>query len=263
MTDYPPQTEARRVYKKRYIEAVEVVYMEVEWDGTEEIAMNNPDNKTADSTEETGDTILESYEVEEPLDPLEDLNRRVFWLNDRLYFYLIKPIARGYSFVIPEDFRVAVRNLFHNLTTPVRMVNSLLQGKVDGAARELLRFLLNTTAGVAGLADPATEFGLKSEEEDFGQTLAVYGMREGPYLVLPVLGPSNLRDFFGLVVDTFIDPVNYISDLQTVLAIQSYRYLNNTSLRIGEYETLKASALDPYTALKDAYHQNRRKEVQR
>jgi phospholipid-binding lipoprotein MlaA len=164
---------------------------------------------------------------------------------------------------VPEDFRIIVRNFFYNITSPARVINCLLQGKFKDAGNEALRFGINTTVGVLGLAPVAEDFGIKGKEEDFGQTLAVYGVGTGPYIVLPIVGPSNLRDLVGDVADAFLDPLNHFSKLETVVAIQSYRYVNKTSLHLGEYEDLKASALDPYIALKDAYIQHRNEEVKK
>jgi phospholipid-binding lipoprotein MlaA len=210
------------------------------------------------------DEEFEDYEEGEVIsDPLEPFNRAVFVFNDRLYFLVIKPLAQGYANLVPEDFRVVIKNFFHNITAPVRVINCLLQGKVKDAANEVLRFSINTTVGVFGLAPVAESFGIKGKEEDFGQTLAVYGVGQGPYLVLPIIGPSSLRDLVGTATDAFLDPLNHISRLETVAAIQSYKYINKTSLHLGEYEELKASALDPYTALKDAYVQYRDEEVKK
>ncbi len=207
---------------------------------------------------------FEDYEEGEIIsDPLEPFNRAVFEFNDRLYFLVIKPLAQGYAYLVPEDFRVVIKNFFRNITAPVRVINCLLQGKVKDAANEVLRFSINTTVGVFGLAPVAESFGIKGKEEDFGQTLAVYGVGQGPYLVLPIIGPSSLRDLVGTATDAFLDPLNHISRLETVAAIQSYKYINKTSLHLGEYEELKASALDPYTALKDAYVQYRNEEVKK
>lgn len=190
-------------------------------------------------------------------DPLEPFNRLMFKFNDRLYFWVLKPVARGYSFVFPQDARVAIRNFFHNLFTPIRVVNDLLQGKLKRAGKELARFCINTTAGVFGFADVAAkEFNLKVPDEDFGQTLGVYGIGHGIYVVWPVVGPSSLRDTVGLIGDLLLDPLSYLNAEESLMMRGVYT-INNTSLRIGEYEDLKKSALDPYISLQDAYLQYR------
>lgn len=191
-------------------------------------------------------------------DPLEPVNRAIFVFNDKAYFWLMKPVAQGYGFVVPEPARVSVRNFFSNITTPIRFVNNLLQGRMRDSGTELLRFAINTTVGILGLFDAAKQdFHIDRREEDLGRTLGVYGLGHGVYIVLPLLGPSSLRDAAGLAGDSFLDPVNYLEDFEAVLAVKAFKAENEISLRIGDYEDLKASAIDPYIALKDAYIQNR------
>lgn len=194
-------------------------------------------------------------------DPLEPWNRLMFTFNDKLYFWVAKPVARGYSAIVPEWGRVRVRNIFQNITMPVRFVNNLLQLKINGAGTELIRFVLNTTAGVGGMFDVAKNIDLKAQEEDIGQTLGVYGIGNGFYLVWPILGPSSLRDTVGTVGDFFLDPISYISDTGLFVGVRSLDYTNETSLHIGDYEDMKESALDPYVSFRDAYFQYRNNKV--
>ena len=194
-------------------------------------------------------------------DPIEPFNRAIFVFNDKAYFWVMKPVAQAYAFVVPEPARVSVRNFFSNVTTPVRFVNNLLQGRIRDSGTELLRFAINTTVGILGLFDAAKQdFGISRRNEDLGRTLGVYGLGHGIYIVLPLLGPSSLRDAAGLVGDYFLDPVNYLEDFETALAVKAFKAENEISLRIGDYEDLKASAVDPYIALRDAYIQNRAKK---
>lgn len=191
-------------------------------------------------------------------DPFEKWNRFVFSFNDRFYFWLLKPVSRVYGKVVPEWGRVRARNVFNNVNMPVRFINSLLQLKTKAAVRELGRFLVNTTGGMGGMFDVAGKNpGAKGSDEDLGQTLAVYGVGNGFYIVWPFLGPSCLRDTVGTAGDLFLDPVNYISGTEAVFAVHAYEHVNNTSLKIGEYEDLKESSLDPYVAVRDAYTQYR------
>jgi len=205
--------------------------------------------------------------VEEPMetiaDPLEPINRTFFHLNDKFYFWILKPVSSGYKAILPEDVRLGVRNFFSNLTTPVRLVNCLMQANFKGAGTETARFLLNTTFGMAGFLDPAKkEFKLEKKEEDFGQTLGFLGIGPAFYINWPILGPSSLRDSIGFVGDLFLDPQNYlVTSIPANIAVKSYIQVNETSLTIGEYEDLKAGALDPYIALKDAYHQYRQNKI--
>jgi len=195
-------------------------------------------------------------------DPLEPLNRALFVFNDKAYYWVMKPVAQGYAAIVPETARVSVRNFFRNITMPVRFVNNLLQGKIRNSGVELLRFLINTTTGIGGLFDPAkNDWHIEPREEDLGQTLGKYGLGHGFYLVLPLLGPSSLRDTVGLAGDFFLDPVNYVDDNRVVIGAHVLNAENEVSLRIGEYEDLTKSALDPYVAVRDAYSQHRAKMV--
>ncbi len=195
-------------------------------------------------------------------DPLERVNRAFFVFNDKAYFWVMKPVAQGYRAVVPQDARVAVRNFFSNLGTPVRFANNLLQGKFKGAGTELLRLVINSTIGMAGFFDPAeTGFHLEIRDEDLGQTFGRYGLGQGFYIVWPILGPSTARDTVGLAGDSFLDPVNYLADPWAATAVHAFKTENELSLSIGDYEDLKKSSLDPYAAVRDAYIQNREKKV--
>lgn len=204
----------------------------------------------------------EQYMAEGIADPIEPWNRLMFAFNDRFYFWLVKPAAQGYNFVVPRVVRVRVNNFFNNLASPIRFANALLQLKFEAAGVELARFLLNSTGGMAGLFDIASErLDLRSSGEDLGQTLGRYGIGQGFYIVWPVLGPSSLRDSVGTVGDEFLYPVNYLEDKKAVLGVRSYEYLNRASLRIGDYEDLKESAIDPYISVRNAYFQYRESQT--
>jgi len=195
-------------------------------------------------------------------DPLESSNRIMYGVNDMLYFWVAKPVAHVYKAVVPKPARIGIGNFFHNLTTPARFVNCLLQGKNQAAGRELRRFGINTTAGVLGFGDPAHDrWALKSAEEDLGQTLAVYGLGEGFYVVLPLLGPSTLRDSVGTIGDAFLNPVRYVKPLEISIGISAADAANEGSFHIGEYEAFKAAAVDPYVAMRGAYIQYRSKRI--
>jgi phospholipid-binding lipoprotein MlaA len=196
-------------------------------------------------------------------DPLEPINRAFFQFNDKLYFWVLKPVASVYKSVLHQEIRVGIRNIFSNLVTPVRFVNCLLQANFKGAGTEVFRFVLNTGLGLGGFFDPAKkEFNIEKKEEDFGQTLGVWGLGPAIYFNWPILGPSSLRDTIGFAGDMFLDPQNYLLPSTPVkIAVRSYERVNDTSLRIGDYEDLKKEALDPYTSLKDIYSQYRLKKI--
>lgn len=173
-------------------------------------------------------------------------------------------MAETYA-VLDKDVRLCVRNAFQNLLTPVRLVNKALQGKFNGAATELERFVINSTLGIAGLADPAErEFGIKKVDEDFGQTLGVYGLGEIFYINWPVLGPSNVRDSVGYAVDLFLDPINYLTagDSSAAYGLSAGKRVNDVSLSLGDYELFVDTAMDPYVAVRDAYYQYRKGKIE-
>ena len=198
-------------------------------------------------------------------DPLEPFNRAMYQFNDRLYFWVLKPVAQGYGKVVPETARVSVSNFFTNVAFPIRFVNCLLQANFSGAAEELGRFTINTLWGVGGLLDPASskEINLTKQDEDFGQTLGTYGLGQGFFINWPLLGPSSPRDTVGMVGDLFLTPSTYFSPWYAVAGIRAYEKVNSTSLKIGDYESLKEAAIDPYVAVRDAYIQYRLKKVHR
>ena len=215
----------------------------------------------------------QSSQPEEPAaataDPLEPVNRAFFHFNDKLYFWVLKPVATGYKAVIPEDGRIGVHNFFSNVTTPVRLVNCLLQAKFKGAGNETARFALNTTLGIAGFFDPARKtFKIEKQEADFGQTLGIWGFGPAFYIDWPILGPSNVRDTVGYVGDLFFDPRTYLAYYFVIAEIVNtgtwaLDKVNDTSLTLGEYENLKKAALDPYIALREAYSQYRQNKIRR
>jgi len=203
-------------------------------------------------------------EAADVYDPLESFNRFMFTFNDKLYFYGIKPVATVYSHVIPGPLRVSINNGWQNLATPVRVANCLLQLKFRGAGIEVARFFINSIMGIGGLGDPAERmFGLHRQDEDLGQTFATWGVGFGPYLVLPFVGPSCPRDAIGMLGDSYLYPLNYyIGEFWKGAAIRVGKEINLRSLQLGEYENFKASALDPYVAVRSAYYQYRKSSVE-
>ena len=194
-------------------------------------------------------------------DPIEPVNRGIFYVNDKLYRWVLKPVAKGYRYVVPEGVRIAVRNFFSNLGTPIRAANTLLQGKFKATGTELARFGINSTIWMAGFFDAAKQFDLARKDEDTGQTLGVYGLGHGMYIVLPVLGPSSARDAVGFVGDTFLDPLSYISPTEVAIGANAVRSETNLSFKIEEIDELIGAAVDPYVAVRDAYIQSREKRV--
>jgi phospholipid-binding lipoprotein MlaA len=225
-------------------------------EGTEDLSDEDLD------FEEDLDFLEEEPEEDEVVliaDPLEPFNRAMFHFNDRLYFWLLKPTARGYNWIFPEDFRVAIRNFFINLLFPVRFVNSILQGNFRGAGIEVSRFFVNSSLGFFGFFDPSSRgLNLPMQDEDLGQTLGVWRMGHGFFINLPVLGPHSTRSLIGWVGDSYLDPITwYVDPLLVRWGVKGYRKFNNVSLTLGDYEALKEAAIDPYIAIRNAFIQYR------
>jgi phospholipid-binding lipoprotein MlaA len=216
-----------------------------------------------DDDEYDDDEYADEEDVKLIPDPLIGINTGIYHFNDKLYFWLLKPVARVYGFIIPEELRMCVRNVFYNIRFPVRFINSLLQGKGRKAGAEFGQFFVNSTIGILGLANAAAHWpALQPGREDLGQTFGVWGIGNGAYLTLPFLGPSSLRDGLGRLGDTFLDPIWWVPvDFWTSVGIRAGEATNDVSLRIGEYEALKEAAIDPYVMLRNAYVQNRNKLI--
>ena len=196
-------------------------------------------------------------------DPLEKINRVTFWFNDKLYFYLLKPVAKGYRWIMPDPLMLGVNNFFSNLASPIRIINAGLQGKFADAGNELTRFGVNTTLGIGGLFDTAKDhFNLKKKDEDTGQTLGYYGVGPGPYLVLPFFGPSSFRDGIGLLADSRMDLVYYLWEDWDYWAAIVLENVNKVALDKDTYEGIKKDALDPYLFIRDAWTQYRQNKVE-
>jgi phospholipid-binding lipoprotein MlaA len=250
---------------------------------TPEASKTIPETEVADDEEGGFDDEFEdefSASEKEVFDPLSGYNSVMTEFNDGFYIFVLDPVARGYRWVLPEEARRGVKNFFHNLLFPLRFVNNVLQLKAKNAGEEFLRFSINSTVGILGFWNPAKEwFGLEAHEEDFGQTLGHYGVGGGFHVVLPFLGPSNLRDMFSLYPEMQMDPVNYVENRPYNIPQPEGEYLglsrktlqqseltllktiNRESLRIGQYANLKKDAIELYPFLRDIYEQNRAKLI--
>ncbi len=197
-----------------------------------------------------------------PDDPLEGYNRAMFRFNDSVDKAVIKPVATGYKKVMPEVARTGVTNFFSNLGDVWIGVNNILQGKVGPGVSDFGRFAINTTVGIFGLFDVASNAGLDKHNEDFGQTLGRWGMGTGPYVVLPILGPSDLRDGFStLVVDWHGDPLWYVANIPTRNELVAAHFVDQRARLLDASQLLDEAALDPYVYMRSAYLQRRRSLV--
>jgi len=217
----------------------------------------------------------------EEYDPWEPMNANIFEFNLKVDRFVLKPVAKGYNFVMPDLVQVGVSNIFSNLRFAPRFLNNVFQGKVKGAGIEVGRFLINSTAGLAGFFDLARKVDLVTPEEDFGQTLGFYGVKPGPYLVLPFLPPFTVRDFVGFVGDVFLNPINWlvapiieVNNVPSVIARHNRMTssLIQTGSRVGEiinersrnlekYQGVEEATLDLYTAVRNAYLQTRTQAI--
>jgi phospholipid-binding lipoprotein MlaA len=213
-------------------------------------AVDSPPDRTPH-----GDAMAEATGAD--YDPWQRMNRGIFWFNESVDHFLLEPVAKGWDFVTPEPVETSIANFFSNLRFPVVMVNNVLQGKLKPAAIDVGRFMVNSTFGIAGLFDPATIWGLPRHNEDFGQTLGWWGVPPGPYLVLPLLGPSNPRDTSGLPVDycLSITPLFLSSFWWTGAGV--INIVNARALVIEDVQQAREASLDYYVFVRNAYYQRR------
>jgi phospholipid-binding lipoprotein MlaA len=190
-------------------------------------------------------------------DPLEGYNRAMYSFNDALDTAIIKPVAKGYDTVVPDPISQGVSNFFSNLNDITVIINDLLQGKFSQAMQDTHRFVVNTTVGVGGIFDVASLSGLEKNNEDFGQTLGVWGAEPGAYVVLPFFGPRNVRDTFGLVGDILTDPVTYVEGDDARFALIGTRVIDTRANLLKAEKVLDEAAFDEYAYIRDAYMQRR------
>lgn len=217
------------------------------------------DGKTAAAGEDDWDDVA-AVKVHDPIEPV---NRGVFWFNHQLYTYVAKPFSSAYKFVFPEVMRKGIRNAYDNVRFPVRFVNHTLQGRLDRTAKETGKFLVNTTAGVGGLMRPADKIPALADipKSDTGQTLAKWGIPHGPYLVFPLLGPTTCRDLVGTAGDTALNPVAWIGILfggaAWTTGVSAPSGAHSVPDQMDRYDLATKDALDPYIAARTGYIQYR------
>jgi phospholipid-binding lipoprotein MlaA len=219
-----------------------------------------PPGGPVDATQ--GRSIAAKDEYDEEYDPWEPFNEKTFWLNRNYDQYLLKPVATAYDKVVPNVVQKSLKNALANVGVVRRLVNNVLQLNFPGAGREVSRFLINSTLGVAGFFDVAKSwFDLEKSDRDTGQTLGVWGVGHGPYLVLPLLPPLTVRDGIGFVVDVALDPVIYFAPFAATAGRTGTTLLNDRSLYLGFFENVEETTLDLYSAVRNGYLQRRAKAV--
>jgi phospholipid-binding lipoprotein MlaA len=197
-------------------------------------------------------------------DPWEPFNEKTFWFNRQLDRFLLKPAAKGYNAALPDPMRQAIANMFDNLDVTRRLVNNLLQLKFDGAGRELARFAINSTVGVAGLFDVAKHlFDIAESDRDTGQTLGIYGIGHGPYLVVPFLHPFSIRDFVGFVFDEAMYPLSYFIPTGAVIGMTATETISDRAATIDRFEGVEDTVVDLYGSVRNAYFQRRAADLKK
>jgi phospholipid-binding lipoprotein MlaA len=194
-------------------------------------------------------------------DPFEPMNRAIFSFNDALDRNVLRPVAEGYVKVVPSLIRRGVSNVFGNISDAFSAINNALQGKREPLGNDLGRVLVNTTFGIGGIFDIASEGGIEKYNEDFGQTLGWWGLGPGPYLVITILGPSNNRDATGLAVHAYVDPINQIQPDGAMWGVIGLRAIDTRASLLGTEDLVTGAALDKYTFIRSAYLQRRKNLV--
>jgi len=195
-------------------------------------------------------------------DPWEPFNERMFTVNRQLDRYALKPLATAWDTVVPDEVERGLGRMFANVAMPARFVNSLFQLKFDGAGRELARFVLNSTIGLAGFFDVAKMEGLEPSNEDTGQTLAVWGAGSGPFLVLPFLPPMTVRDGIGFGIDAALNPLTYFAPFAAAAGMKASEAVNSRALNLEVFEDVEEGTLDMYSAVRNGYLQRRARAIQ-
>ncbi|WP_155969856.1 MlaA family lipoprotein [Nitrospira japonica] len=254
-------------------------------DGSRDIraaAETSPPVSSREPAEEIFDPFAKSDEVTgEDYDPWEPVNTKIFEFNRQMDRYVLKPVAQGYDFIVPDLVQIGVGNIFYNFRFVPRFLNNVFQGKVKGASIEVGRFILNSTVGIGGFFDLAQDVNLVTPEEDLGQTLGFYGVKPGPYIVVPFLAPYTLRDLIGYVGDIFLNPINWlfapIIEVKGVPSVISHPNRNTSTIvqlgaRVGEivndrsrnlqkFQGVEEATFDLYTAVRNAYLQQRARQI--
>ncbi|GIU00603.1 ABC transporter [Sulfurovum sp. TSL6] len=234
------------------------------------------ENQTEEFEEEFNEEFEEEFSEQETntaSDPLSGYNRWMTSFNDTFTLYALNPISEAYATIVPQPLRLGLSNAVDNIQFPIRFANNLLQGKFQNSSDELGRFIINSTVGLAGLIDVATNqmtTPIPAHDEDFGQTLGYYGIGSGFHVVLPFIGPSNIRDIVGITADAYLSPLVNVRGLENykipnnlgqTIGIYSVHTINKTSLHLGEYENLREDAVDLYPFFRDIYEQKRNADI--
>jgi phospholipid-binding lipoprotein MlaA len=237
------------------------------------LKINTYDDQKKDNQVEEFEEEFSEQETNTTSDPFSGYNRLMTSFNDTFILYALNPISEAYAAILPQPLRLGLSNAIDNIQFPIRFANNLLQGKFQNSSDELGRFIINSTVGLAGLIDVATNYmktPIPAHDEDFGQTLGYYGVGSGFHVVLPFFGPSNIRDIAGITADAYLSPIVYLRGLENYkipknidqsIGIYAVHTINKTSLHLGEYENLREDAVDLYPFFRDIYEQKRNSDI--
>ena len=203
-------------------------------------------------------------ETVEEWDPWESFNEKTFWFNRQVDRFVLKPVAKVYNAALPDLIRGGIANMFDNLDVTRRLVNNILQLRFDGAGRELARFVINSTIGIAGFFDVArTALDIAQSDRDTGQTLGIYGIGNGPYLVLPLLPPLTVRDFFGFVADQAMYPLDYFIPIGAIIGMTGTETISDRAATIDRFEGIEDTVVDLYGSVRNVYFQRRAADLKK
>jgi phospholipid-binding lipoprotein MlaA len=226
------------------------------------VLAEQPSLSLAEFAQALSDDVKEFEDELIEYDPWESFNRKMFAFNQQVDRYVFKPVARVWNFVVPELAQQSLANAFDNIAMPRRLINHLLQLRMENAGRELARFFLNISMGVGGFFDVATELGIPRIDADTGQTLGRYGVGPGPYLVLPFLPPLTVRDGFGFAADSAMQPLSYVAPFEASVGMRGGQIVNDRSLNLETFEQLERMTFDLYSAVRNAYLQRRQRMIE-
>ena len=224
-----------------------------------ELAQSPGEEKARAETKDDG--VLD--ETVDAWDPWEPFNEKTFSFNRQVDRFVLKPVAKGYNAALPDFIRAGIANMFDNLDVTPRLVNNILQLKFDGAGRELARFAINSTVGIAGFFDVAGHFDIAKSDRDMGQTLGIYGIGNGPYLVVPFLHPFTVRDFVGFLFDQAMSPLDYFIPIGATIGMTATETVSERAATIDRFEGVEDSVIDLYGSVRDGYFQRRAADLKK
>ena len=267
----PPPHTGFEVKKRKFIHATLLSLAAVNcFAGTSSIEINTPPRRSSSKNvvpfrQQDDDAVLQGSSKPNTPDPLRPINKFFFGFNHQLYRFIFKPLAKVTTTIIPKPIRTGVGNVIENAEAPVRIVGCLLQGKLSRAGQETAKLVVNSTVGIGGIFKPSQSIDALKDvpQEDVGQAIASWGVPSGPYLVLPLIGPSNVREVLGHAGDAAANPATWLGERSVRILIRGTKIVQENPYRMDLYDAATKHAVDPYTSVKEAYHSYRQHEIDR